>query len=676
MSTNKLPPTALAIDGADNAAETQILTSVSSATTPTTNNEEDSEDIKLCTQPPHSPKDTDRLHLVQESGEPKDGAPNDSSTVPAGMPIPPTRQYALEVLGEETLQDIEGSTKFSKSNNGKLVLSTDTHVSVSKPGAIVEDKNKTGTDSSEKEEAKPDSLHGEWKDVNVNDSKPEAIVEDINPTGTETSEKEETKTNSLHGEWKDVNVNDSKPEAIVEDKNQTGTEASEKEETKTNSLHGEWKDVNVNDFTTEAIVEDRRQTGTKTSEKEGAKADSLHGEEKSVDVSTEGEIQPGTEASKNNNKEENAVTSPKKLNSGPKSNTVANVKKGDDQEQTEGMCSLKEKNPNAAESNPPSEAKQSEPEATIESMDIAKVPEVALSAEQKEKLRAPRIAMLKNRATYWKEDQLDDDRLKEGWSLHWCRRGDIGSKKGDKYWVTPTGLLLRSKPEIDRFLQGLITCNGDEDRARKLAVGRKSPKKTRNVMPSNTMNAISAKTKKATPAKKRAPAEKKEKRSAKLETSAQKLKKSPAKRKAKGSKTSPVTPTKVPRTATTIGNHSMTNAVQRASLSKGRGQAAAKKKLTVTKKIKVTKHSLAAKIAHKAASQSANNSNHRGQRTSIKRTPKPLMAVASQGSTEQVTAEPKSNIVRRKVSSKKTAARQPAIQTENKLGVPAEAESK
>jgi hypothetical protein len=156
-------------------------------------------------------------------------------------------------------------------------------------------------------------------------------------------------------------------------------------------------------------------------------------------------------------------------------------------------------------------------------------------------------------------------------------------------------------------------------------------------------------TKKATPTKRKAPADKNT---------------SVTKQKSKNSESSRVASSKAPPETDHIVDYSITNAVQSASK---------KMQATVTSKKKsVTKHTSAAKGALK----SVNKKNQLPLVVNIKRYPKPSMAVPAEESVAQVTAEPKSNVPRKRISSKKTAARRPAIVADNKLGVPAVAERK
>lgn len=102
-----------------------------------------------------------------------------------------------------------------------------------------------------------------------------------------------------------------------------------------------------------------------------------------------------------------------------------------------------------------------------------------LTIEQKKRLDDARERLI-NSKTYWRQIEVDDDRL-VGWEAHECRRED--KKHIDRYWLTRTGFRLRSRPEIDRFLQYMAVMNDNEDESFALLKGRKvsgkkaSPKK-------------------------------------------------------------------------------------------------------------------------------------------------------------------------------------------------------
>ena len=544
-------------------------------------------------------------------------AATDSAT--ASLPASPIRQYALEVLGEEFLQDLEGTEKISAHCNGESMLSKDSDANASKPKSTAEDGNQTVTDASNKDETEPDSIHHEWKHDVADNSKPSITVEDLfNQMHTEAVEKDEEK--------KVV-------DASVEGTDKIGTEANESK--------SEEKTVAATLIHTEAVEKDE--------------------EKKVVDASVEGTDKIGTEANESKSEKKTVPTTLKELISDP---SIAN-------DLAEIMFSEKRLAPNGVESsNPSTEAKQSEPEATGESQDVAEVQDVALSEEHKERKRT-NIAKMKNLPCYWKENELNDERLTGGWSLLLCKRLTGNTKHSDKYWFTPTGLRLRSNPEVSRFLEALKSCNGDEDLAHSVAVKKKAtPTKKKKLKPTKTKIATPTKTQKATPTTKKATATmKKTMPSTKKATPTKR--KAPAdkntsvtKQKSKNSESSRVASSKAPPETDHIVDYSITNAVQSASK---------KMQATVTSKKKsVTKHTSAAKGALK----SVNKKNQLPLVVNIKRYPKPSMAVPAEESVAQVTAEPKSNVPRKRISSKKTAARRPAIVADNKLGVPAVAERK
>ena len=544
-------------------------------------------------------------------------AATDSAT--ASLPASPIRQYALEVLGEEFLQDLEGTEKISAHCNGESMLSKDSDANASKPKSTAEDGNQTVTDASNKDETEPDSIHHEWKHDVADNSKPSITVEDLfNQMHTEAVEKDEEKK-------------------VVD----ASVEGTDKIGTKANESKSEEKTVAATLIHTEAVEKDE--------------------EKKVVDASVEGTDKIGTEANESKSEKKTVPTTLKELISDP---SIAN-------DLAEIMFSEKRLAPNGVESsNPSTEAKQSEPEATGESQDVAEVQDVALSEEHKERKRT-NIAKMKNLPCYWKENELNDERLTGGWSLLLCKRLTGNTKHSDKYWFTPTGLRLRSNPEVSRFLEALKSCNGDEDLAHSVAVKKKAtPTKKKKLKPTKTKIATPTKTQKATPTTKKATATmKKTMPSTKKATPTKR--KAPAdkntsvtKQKSKNSESSRVASSKAPPETDHIVDYSITNAVQSASK---------KMQATVTSKKKsVTKHTSAAKGALK----SVNKKNQLPLVVNIKRYPKPSMAVPAEESVAQVTAEPKSNVPRKRISSKKTAARRPAIVADNKLGVPAVAERK
>jgi len=552
-------------------------------------------------------------------------AATDSAT--ASLPASPIRQYALEVLGEEFLQDLEGTEKISAHCNGESMLSKDSDANASKPKSTAEDGNQTVTDASNKDETEPDSIHHEWKHDVADNSKPSITVEDLfNQMHTEAVEKDEEK--------KVV-------DASVEGTDKIGTEANESK--------SEEKTVAATLIHTEAVEKDE--------------------EKKVVDASVEGTDKIGTEANESKSEKKTVPTTLKELISDP---SIAN-------DLAEIMFSEKRLAPNGVESsNPSTEAKQSEPEATGESQDVAEVQDVALSEEHKERKRT-NIAKMKNLPCYWKENELNDERLTGGWSLLLCKRLTGNTKHSDKYWFTPTGLRLRSNPEVSRFLEALKSCNGDEDLAHSVAVKKKAtPTKKKKLKPTKTKIATPTKTKIATPTKTQKATQTTKKATTTMKKTMPSTKKAtPTKRKApadkntsvtkqksKNSESSRVASSKAPPETDHIVDYSITNAVQSASK---------KMQATVTSKKKsVTKHTSAAKGALK----SVNKKNQLPLVVNIKRYPKPSMAVPAEESVAQVTAEPKSNVPRKRISSKKTAARRPAIVADNKLGVPAVAERK
>jgi len=595
-------------------------------------------------------------------------AATDSAT--ASLPASPIRQYALEVLGEEFLQDLEGTEKISAHCNGESMLSKDSDANASKPKSTAEDGNQTVTDASNKDETEPDSIHHEWKHDVADNSKPSITVEDLfNQMHTEAVEKDEEK--------KVV-------DASVEGTDKIGTEANEsKSEEKTVAatlIHTEAVEKDEEKKVVDASVEGTDKIGTEAneskSEEKTVAATLIHTEavekdeeKKVVDASVEGTDKIGTEANESKSEKKTVPTTLKELISDP---SIAN-------DLAEIMFSEKRLAPNGVESsNPSTEAKQSEPEATGESQDVAEVQDVALSEEHKERKRT-NIAKMKNLPCYWKENELNDERLTGGWSLLLCKRLTGNTKHSDKYWFTPTGLRLRSNPEVSRFLEALKSCNGDEDLAHSVAVKKKAtPTKKKKLKPTKTKIATPTKTKIATPTKTQKATQTKKKATTTMKKTMPSTKKAtPTKRKApadkntsvtkqksKNSESSRVASSKAPPETDHIVDYSITNAVQSASK---------KMQATVTSKKKsVTKHTSAAKGALK----SVNKKNQLPLVVNIKRYPKPSMAVPAEESVAQVTAEPKSNVPRKRISSKKTAARRPAIVADNKLGVPAVAERK
>eukprot|EP00979_Chaetoceros_neogracilis_P018597 scaffold10879_cov1210-Chaetoceros_neogracile.AAC.1 len=442
------------------------------------------ETAKYLALPPHSPMGTEQSNELEESAH--DGiepmgqtrgvaAATDSAT--ASLPASPIRQYALEVLGEECLQNLEGTEMTSAHCNEESMLSKDSDAIASKPKSTAEDGNQMITDTSNKDETEPDSIHFECKHDVADNSKPSITVEDLfNQIHTEVVEKDEEK--------KIV-------DASVEGTDKIGTEANESK--------SEEKTVAATLIHTEAVEKDE--------------------EKKVVDAFIEGTDKIGTEANESKSEEKRVAPILNELISDP---SIANEKKVD-QKQAEAMStSEKQVAPNGVESsNPSTEAKQSEPEATGESQDVAKVQCVALSEEHKERKRT-NLAKMKDLPCFWKEIELNDERLTGGWSLLLCKRLTGNKKTADKYWFTPTGLRLRSNPEVSRFLKALKSCNGDEDLAHSVAVKKKAtPTKTKKATPTKTQKATPTmkkatatmkktmpSTKKTTPTKRKAPADK------------------------------------------------------------------------------------------------------------------------------------------------------------------------
>lgn len=93
-----------------------------------------------------------------------------------------------------------------------------------------------------------------------------------------------------------------------------------------------------------------------------------------------------------------------------------------------------------------------------------------MSMSKEERLRMA-VERMKQSATYWKEEPVEDERL-AGWCIHLCKRST--GDHCDKYWLTPAGLKLRSKLQVEKFLQAVQETNGDEDEAYKIVMGRTS----------------------------------------------------------------------------------------------------------------------------------------------------------------------------------------------------------
>jgi len=719
MDTEKKPPVAFTDDKIDDETESRIFTHVSakddniSLVHASVNPKEpesspqdpqDPEDMKLESQPMKSPIDTcqsDKLDTTAHSA---------SEDRPK---TPPTRQYALEVLGEKTMQELEGTKKIATSTCVEADLSvippSEIDGTASEPKAIVQDSNQASEKTVAKSSSPPIEEHH-----NTIESESKPTDEEKNPTGTGSSKKEgeakiceEEGTNSAE--------NESKPSAASQGCIDPGVKASDSNVEKTSSIHSELELINEkneeevcthpeqhnNTIESESkpIDEENNPTGTGSNKTDEEKATFPQGvakiceeegtnsaeNESKPPAASQGCIEPGVEASDSNvektslihsegkpSNEKNAEALPEEVCTHPEQASITTGKEDAGEEaEASGTDKLSE-----LTSTKLTEAKQS---------DEVNISVKSMKKEHRERL-SKAIANMKKRLHYWKEGKLTDERLKDGWSQFLCKR-DNGSI--DKYWLTPTGLSLRSLSEIERFLKALPEVDGDEDRARKVAVGKKS--KTQPQIKEKTPAKVKAINKKEkTPAKRKAKGpempraspkkvQKKETTSSKKEAkesemsstsaqkdSIQKMEKPVKAAKRKGD------PKKVSLTVSTdaVGgfDFSMTNAVQKASLPK-------KKKHKVTKKKQMTKHISDAKGVHVA--KSAAQEKGKLQKFSHKTTPTSARAIVTQGSTP-VTAEPKPDLVRRKkLSCKKQAAtRATPIVAENKLGVPAVAERK
>ena len=710
MDTEEKPPAALTDDKIDDETVSRI-TQVSSK-------DENISPVLASVNPAEqesSPQDSEQLMKFPIDTCQSDKLDTTAHSASEDRPkTPPTRQYALEILGEKTMQELEGTKNLSIFACVEADLSvmppSEIDGITSEPKAIVQDNNQASAKTVAKSSTMQE-LEGtknlltsacEEADLSVMPpseidgiaSEPKAIVQDSNQASEKTVAKSSSPPIEEHN---DANESESKP--IDEENNPIGTGSSKMDEEKDILPQGEAK-----------IIEEE---GTHSAENKSKPS-----------AASQGCIEQGVEASDSNVEMSSSIQSEGKLSN--EKNAEALPKEVSEQACiTSGKTDArKEAEANGTDnfseltSTKPTKAKQSAPDITDESQDQAK----SMKKEHRERLSKASTNM-KKRLHYWKEGELMDERL-DGWFLHLCKRDDGII---DKYWLTPTGLSLRSLSEIERFLKALPEVDGDEDRARKVAVNRNS--KTQTQTKDKTPARVKAIKKKETnedktPAKVKA-IEKKETKEDKTAAKAKAIKKNeaaPAKRKAKGSETPraspkkaqkkeknsskkeikksemPTTsaekdsikkkekrvevakrkakdsgsPKKVSRTVVStdaVGDFdfSMTNAVQRASLPKTNRHKVAKKK-------QMTKHISDAKGVHGA--KSAAQEKVKLQRISHKSTPTSARAIATQGSTP-ATAEPKPDLKRRKkLSSKKQAATQAAIVAKNKLGVPAVAESK
>lgn len=207
------------------------------------------------------------------------------------------------------------------------------------------------------------------------------------------------------------------------------------------------------------------------------------------------------------------------------------------------------------------------------------------------------VERIKQSSTYWKEEPVEDPRL-TGWCLHLCKRA---SGHLDKYWFTPAGIKLRSKPEVEKFLLALQDANGDEDEAytllsknrkrRSVGAGGAAPKSTNNTTSGTDSSAKETASTGALSTQRQKKTKKSEKTSQEQTATATKT-----------TNATVTTPTrsssrkkKIPTAMTTEDgiDYSMTSAVQSVSASKKRN---------VRRKERVIKHTSAAKDAKRVRS--------------------------------------------------------------------------
>jgi Methyl-CpG binding domain. len=209
------------------------------------------------------------------------------------------------------------------------------------------------------------------------------------------------------------------------------------------------------------------------------------------------------------------------------------------------------------------------------------------------------VERIKQSSTYWKEEPVEDPRL-AGWRLHLCKRA---SGHMDKYWFTPTGIKLRSNPEVEKFLLALQDANGDEDEAytllsknrkrRSMGVGGAAPKSI-----NNTASGADSSAKET--ASTGALSTQRQKKTKKSEKTSQEQTATATKTTNNATVTTPTRSSsrkkKISTAMTTEDgiDYSMTSAVQSVS--------ASKKKRNVRRKERVIKHTSAAKDAKRVRS--------------------------------------------------------------------------
>jgi hypothetical protein len=274
------------------------------------------------------------------------------------------------------------------------------------------------------------------------------------------------------------------------------------------------------------------------------------------------------------------------------------------------------------------------------------------------------IERIKESSTYWKEEEVNDPRL-SGWCLHICKRANGNV---DKYWFTPTGLKMRSKPQVEKFLEALKETNGDEDEAYILMSSGK-----RRALQNSRSSSTNLSNGKASSLEESAPP--KEEVVVSLEASSDTASPRKSSRR-KATLTTPSTDSGI--------DYSMTIAVQSASGSKRKDKMAKKKQRTTKHKLAAspTKESKRVKsVAHVAAVVPSRETNNMGNRTDESAMMKMRVSHLhvpyrlQQASITAEFAEPKVIEVK-KAAKKKAAKGVPALSPMRKLDVPAVAERK
>lgn len=216
------------------------------------------------------------------------------------------------------------------------------------------------------------------------------------------------------------------------------------------------------------------------------------------------------------------------------------------------------------------------------------------------------VERIKQSSTYWKEEEVQDPRM-AGWCIHICKRA---TGHMDKYWFTSTGIKLRSKPQVEKFLNALQDTNGDEDLAYGIVSGSKKRRSLGNESAPKATNTDSSTKETSVNAESSSNKQQRKKKRASDATSQDKTAKAPSSTshnantspKPPSSKNTVTTPRSSSRkrntaTATMLSedgiDYSMTSAVQSVSASKRR---------YVKKKERVTKHISVAKDAKRVRS--------------------------------------------------------------------------